>query len=135
MYLWCESVHTCHIRHAGLFSIRRLCAWSAVLVCCVISSLVITNAALSNSALICCACTNLRVSSRPCYTSLPNINGEYLRPNECKGILGSTFDSKEVHVCRSYCTQTALQMSILCQVRLLAQFHDGIDSSAHRFVL
>ena len=76
----------CQIRHArghaGLFRIRRLCARLAFLVCCVISSMGITNAALSNSALICCVCIALRVSSRPCYTSLPNINGEDLRPNE-----------------------------------------------------
>ena len=71
MYSWCERVRTCHIRHArghaGLFSIRRLCARLVVLACCVISSLVITNAVLSNSPLICCVCIALRVSSRPRY--------------------------------------------------------------------
>ena len=46
-----------------------------VLAYCGISSLVITNAALANSPLICYVYIAFTVSSGPRYTSLPNMNG------------------------------------------------------------
>ena len=55
---------------------------NTVLACCARSSLVIANAALSNSPLISYVCIALTVSSGARYTSLSNMNGEDLRPNE-----------------------------------------------------